>query len=304
MPLEYDAKFRWKALIPVLNEHTMWFHDVLPQVFYPDLVHTNNIMAKPVSFARWLVQAHSDNGIAPEVVEKLSKLHSDLFTASDKLIAESKSGVVKPEYKTFQDFMTVYEEFMFCVRRLENDFMVEESGYDTFTGLRSKNLLKADIERELQRLSRQGRSFCLAVTRIDHFDELEKNYDRGEVNAYIKLVSDLIKLSIRSYDDAYHIGGNEFVLCLKQADMTGGISALDRLRRELERQKITISYTGVPNLLSMSCCIAEPVDGDNVDDLLKNLRKDLEKTGKGGDSVFSYYEMSPLQRYVQESGRA
>ena len=157
----------------------------------------------------------------------------------------------------------------------------------------------SDYEREMSRLRRQGKGFCLAIARIDNFSEIEQHYPDEQSRPLVKLVSDLIKLSIRSFDDAYHMGRGEFVLCLKQTSVSGGFSALERLRRELEVQDIMLDLGTRQMEMSMSCCIAEPVDGDDVHDLLDYLRKDLESTGKRTDRVLEYFELSPLQRYVQ-----
>lgn len=303
MALDYDVKFRWTELLPVLDEHTAWFHDFLNLIFYSDINPQLPTLSKPVSFSQWLVKVKKDEAIQEGVVDHLLRLHNEMFLLSDALLKSAQANKAKPDHKTFHDFMTVYEEFVLSLRRLESDFMLEDSGYDPFTGLRNPANLYADVDREMQRLCRQGRSFCLAIARIDNFDLIEKSYEPQEKKAFIKLVSDLIKLSIRSFDDAYHVNNGEFVLVLKQADIGGGFSALERLRKELESQAISVDINGVSKLLSMSCCIAEPVDGDDIHDLLNNLRADLNSTDKKTDLVLEYFELSPLQRYIQEEAQ-
>jgi len=93
---------------------------------------------------------------------------------------------------------------------------------------------------------------------------------------------------------------------LKQAEVSGGITALERLRRELERQNISlVTQSGEKSLLSMSCCIAEPVEGDDMRELVKNLRLDLESSTQGEvDTVLRYNELSPLQRFIKDGGAA
>lgn len=303
MALDYNVKFRWTKLLPVLDEHTAWFHDFLNLVFYSDTLPAELHLTKPVSFIKWLESAKQDEGVPPEVIDQLLRLHNDLFQNAHELMLFVQSHHKRPDHKMFQSFMTIYEEFILSLRRLENDFMLEDSGYDPFTGLRNPKNLYSDIDREMQRLCRQGRSFCLAIARIDNFKAIQENDNPQEKNAFIKLVSDLIKLSIRSFDDAYHVGDGEFVLSLKQATISGGFSALERLRKELERQKILVTIEGQEKLLSMSCCIAEPVDGDDIESLLENLRADLNRTEKQSDLVLEYFELSPLQRYIQEEAK-
>lgn len=308
MPLEYHKNNteNWDMLIPVLEEHGTWFHDFIEHLFYFSDMPEIQVPQKPTSFAQWVVHANRDKTMQMEIVEKLNALHADLFKMSDMLSAQVKETGRKPGHKQFMSFMTVYEEFMIFVRRLEKDILTEGSGFDSFTGLRHKAMLTTDVKRELDRLARQGKNFCLSLARIDNFVMLQKNTKPDELTAYIKLVADLVKLSIRSFDDAYHMGNGEFTLCLKQTDVTGGISALERLRRELERQKITFrNDDGHEVPLSMSCCIAEPVQGDDVITLLSDLRDDLQTAEElKTDTVLKYHELSPLQRFVKDGGGA
>lgn len=186
------------------------------------------------------------------------------------------------------------------MQRLEHDLIMEESGYDTFTGLRNAKYFKGDVLREMDRLERQGRSFCVALARIDRYDALQKSLNAEEVEAYLKLVAELIKLSVRSFDDAYYMQNGEFVLSLKQTGVSGGFSALDRLRKQLEQKSIIMSLGGQETLLTMSCCVSEPISGDDIDQLLKNLRGNLDDNKRETDAILEYYEMSPLQRFIKE----
>lgn len=301
MPLKYTENNEWQALLPVLEEHGEWFRSAMQCLFYPVEAFKHGEMSKPTSFAQWVVEANRSQKIQPELMEKLTILHQDLLKISDLLINAAKAREVKPEWSDFKKFMTLYEEFMHHIRRLENDLVMEGSGYDSFTGLRSQNMFSHDLERELHRLARRGKSFCVALLKIDHFDLLGTHFSADEVGGYIKLIAGLIKVSIRSFDDAYYLGRDEFMLCLKQADVAGGIRALERLKRELEAQGITIQAPGESDRrLSMSCCIVEPVAEDKADGILQNLRLDLaDSKEQNVDTVLQYHELSPLQRYVQ-----
>lgn len=301
MSLTYKNNKMWAATLPVLEEHTEWFHGLVKSLFYAGEVDVGSLLGKPTSFAQWVSFAERDESIQPEMLERLSVLHSDLFSTSDSLLQSVQQSGQKPSYKSFNTFMTLYEEFLSNVRRLEKDLLLEGNGYDLFTGLRSSKLLSVDVARELDRLARHGKGFCLALARIDNFSVMKENAQKSELDAYIRLVSDLIKLSVRSFDDAYYMPDNEFALCLKQTDITGGVSALERLRKELERQGIQYNDGAGFKPLSISCCIAEPVAGDDVSQLIANLRADLKLSDAAqSDTVLKYHEMSPLQRFMQQ----
>ena len=302
MAVDYHENKHLEALLLVLEDHTSWFHKLIQCLFYSEEADLSDLIKKPTSFAQWFVAAHNDDDLPPEIIENLAALHSDLFKASDILLHNLKESVVKPSFNDFKKILTIYEEFLLYIRRLEKEIFLDGSGFDAFTGLRSKSLIFDDIKRELQRLARQGKAFCVAMIKIDDFDFIQKNVQQDESDGYLKLIASLIKLSIRSFDDAYYIGGDAFVLCLKQADVSGGVSALERLRKELERQDVRLKTDGNSDAaLSMSCCIAEPVVGDDAGDLIENLHLDLSSVEcKKSGSVLEYHELSPLQRYIRE----
>ena len=303
-PLEYEKiNLELDTFGPILQEHGQWFHDLLEHLFYPGEYGADCELEHPTSFAQWVVSVNRDKAVRPEIVERLSALHTDLTSKATSLCENVKQTQEKPEYKKFKELVTLFEEFVFHVRRVEKELLVEESGFDSSTGLRSKTMLNKDVSIEMERLARQGKSFCLALARIDHFDNIIKIAQKSETNGYIKLVASLIKISIRSFDDAYYMEDGVFVLSLKQADITGGFSALERLRKELEFQKISVKILDDQEKpLSMSCCIAEPVIGDDVDELMNNLSEDLaELDMENTDTVLKYRELSALERYAQKS---
>ncbi len=301
MALEYNENKHYKALLPILDDHTEWFHQLVQCLFYPEDNSSVGLMNKPNSFAEWFVYVNREGGMPLEIIEKLAALHADLFALSDILVRTSVEKLEKPIKTDFQKFLTIYEEFFLYIRRLEKDYLLEGGGYDALVGLRNKKLLIPDLNRELQRFSRQGKSFCVALVKIDNFNIIKNNSQQVEVEGYLKLVAGLIKLSIRSFDDAYYLGNDEYALCLKQSVISGGISALERLRQELEGQDVSFRDGDKTVALSMSCCIAEPVSDDNMEELLKNLRLDLKnKEFEKTDTVLEYHELSPLERYVQD----
>ncbi len=302
MPLEYNENTCWTAILPVLDEHATWFNQFVQNLFYVNEELYLDSVPRPTSFSQWVVYANRQEDVSGEIIEKLATLNADLFKSSGSLIDTAKATGQTPPYKNFKDFITLYEEFMIHVRRLEKDMLIEGSGYDSFTGLRSVKMFEADLEKELDRLSRQGKSFCVSLGRIDRYEDIKLSVSPDDLNSYIKLMADLIKLSIRTFDDAYYMGENEFALSLKQADVSGGISALERLRKGLEQQNVKIQLNdGTIIPLSISCCIVEPVIGHKADELIQNLRDDLEGTEQvKTDTVLEYRELSPLQRYIRD----
>src|SRR5690606_12608667 len=108
-----------------------------------------------------------------------------------------------------------------------------ESHVDSLTGLRGRINMDKDLERELARFARDQQPFCIAVGDIDHFKTINDDFGHDAGDKILHDIASIINRSIRSFDDAYRFGGEEFLICLKGADITDGFVVIDRLRREI-----------------------------------------------------------------------
>ncbi len=288
-----ETKNSFNQISSVLDQYTEWYNDILLQLFYP----AQEKVKKPQVPVFSLGTLSTNDTLEIEGIQRLQLLKGDLVKISEELLA----GSSPPPFKNFETFSQVYEEFSNQLRRVEIDRFMDDNGIDVLTGLRSRNAMMSDIARELDRLARRGKPFCLALAQIDNFTKIRESYNLKECNVFIMTVAELIKKSMRSFDDAYRLSNGEFILCLKQTEMSGGLAALERMRKLLERERISVSLDGNAQPLTMSCVIAEPVEGDMQDNLVDNLRHDLASMERTEGAVLEYYEMSPLQRFVKTS---
>lgn len=181
--------------------------------------------------------------------------------------------------------------------------MQTDTGLDVSTGLRSKKAMVIDLEREMERRARRGKPFCLALARIDNYEHIQELVSEERHREIVFAVARLIKKCIRSFDDAYRSGDGEFIMCLKHSDMGGGAAATTRLRRFLEEEQIMIQdEKGRSFPLTMSSCVAEPLPGNSLDELMANMRNDLLRFNNEapGNATLEYFEQSSLSRYIQD----
>jgi diguanylate cyclase len=310
MPLNYELDTHLKVLEAVLDDYTGWFLQVTRRVFYPLDDHSgmNNkggVFVYPPSFESWVKETEKTGSMPPHALKALRELHRDLCSRAELLINGSVKSRLPPPHSEYQKLTVLFEEFTGRIRRQEKDQLLGDSGIDTLTGLRSKDAMEKDIKREMDRLARQGKTFALALVRLDNYDVMRAEMPEQEMNAAIKTVAELVKKSMRSFDDAYRIDNGMFVLSLKQTGTTGGIKALKRLKTELDKSKASYKLKGKETLMTLSSCIGEPSDGEDITAFLENLKKDLDAYNNNKGSVVEYFELSPLQRFIrdQEQGK-
>lgn len=290
-----------QALSTILDEYSGWYGDLLACLFYPTKTSCETLEKIHVIFDEWLSEIKKADIFEMSTLDNVTTMHEDMKSKSAKLLSYVNSTKNQPSFEEFEKLSNTFEVFVNTMRRLEKDSVLEDSGVDVLTGLRSKTVMHDDLARELERLARRGKPFCLALAKIDNYDDIVNQQSREKAREYTKAVSVLIKKSIRSFDDGYRLGNGEFILSLKQADITGGIAALERLKKMLESENMSVLISDEIRSLTMSCCIAEPLPEDSVDELVANLRKDLETSDKDSGTVLEYHEMSDLERYMHES---
>lgn len=303
MALNYEFDNKLKALSPVVDEHADWYGQVVSRTFYPEVYKDEAPIQFPELFKNWLYEIKDDEEfVAKETQAKLLKQHDELHESARKLLGLANTRPGRPERAAYEDFSSRYDEFIAWLRRVEKDAMQAGSGMDPKTGLRSPKAMEHDLAREMERRSRRGKPFCIALARIDHYERISKIQSDEEHEKMIKIIADITKKCIRSFDDAYRATDSEFILSLKQANIVGGNAVIERMKRFMIEAGLTVMDGGKEYPITMSYCIAEPAPGDDVMELMDNMRSDLvryEDDGSGNTSL-EYMELSPLRRYINE----
>jgi diguanylate cyclase (GGDEF)-like protein len=92
--------------------------------------------------------------------------------------------------------------------------------------------------------------FSLAVIDIDYFKQFNDTYGHDKGDQMLKHVSSVIKRSVRSKDLLARWGGEEFVLVFEAKNIDECSKTLERLRKAVENEKLSI------NSLTLSATIS------------------------------------------------
>lgn len=295
----YDLYEELGALGTLLYDYHGWHTAVMENVCYPNDIN-RSVPDMPSLFIESLKSIPQED-ISKQTraaLKMLDEQHHMLDAIASELIDASKAKDPKA-HAQFTNFSELFREFMKGLQKTCQSLILEEWGLDVLTGLKNKRAMYAELSQEMERLSRHGQAFSLAIARIDDYEEIRINFGDEEADKITKQAAGFVRSALRSFDGAYNVGNGEFVLSLKQASIVGGQKALERLRIELENANVTYNLGGVDCRLSMSCCVAEPLPEDDLEQLLEGLRKDLSGHKADEGAVLTYIEMSPLQQFVK-----
>jgi diguanylate cyclase (GGDEF)-like protein len=227
-------------------------------------------------------------------------LHDALFEQNANVLKCAQALQTDPgNSDVFSDFLKLSATFMQTLSNVEQLIFQEEAGYDLETKLKNAAQMDKELAIEMERLSRGGPEFSLALALIDDFD-LIKEHDSAKADEAIKMAAKAMLECLRPFDDAYYVDENEFVICLKQTQVSGGLRAFERLEEYLDETTLSYNADGKQKKVTMSCCVSEPVADDDLSIHLQNLREDTKSIDKSqGAAAFTFQELSPLQRYMK-----
>jgi diguanylate cyclase (GGDEF)-like protein/PAS domain S-box-containing protein len=124
-------------------------------------------------------------------------------------------------------------------KRLEED-LVRQATTDPLTGISNRRYFMTLFESEFVRASRTAHPLTLLMLDIDHFKLVNDNYGHDVGDLAIKSLADICTQSIRQYDTAARIGGEEFLILLPQTSLDLALVVAERVRTAVQNHAIAL----------------------------------------------------------------
>jgi diguanylate cyclase (GGDEF)-like protein len=147
--------------------------------------------------------------------------------------------------------------------------------------LRTRTGLQEDFNREMNRYINAKTPFTLAMVDIDHFKNVNDSFGHDTGDRVLVGVANTLLRHIRTYDDAYRMGGEEFLLILKGLDSDGAEKVLERLRAAIARAELK-APDGTPLHVTASFGHVMVGEGKTMDELLQLSDAALYKAKREG----------------------
>src|SRR5262249_7748713 len=116
------------------------------------------------------------------------------------------------------------------VEQYEHDLRLLRSIAETdmLTSLLNRRAFLVAANEAMNHFRRTERPLAALMIDIDHFKRVNDTFGHAAGDAVIKRVGETIATSLRSFDKAGRIGGEEFVVLLREADESGAHEAAAR----------------------------------------------------------------------------
>jgi diguanylate cyclase (GGDEF)-like protein len=145
--------------------------------------------------------------------------------------------------------------------------VLKMSRIDPLTGLFNRSQLFMMLEQEVQRTRRSERGFCVLMIDLDGLKVVNDTYGHHRGDEVLRLLGGVIRRSIRTLDNAYRLGGDEFLVLLPETDFVGAFVVAEKIRAGAEEVGLTAG--GGELLTSVSIGLVScPEDGSSGEELM------------------------------------
>jgi diguanylate cyclase (GGDEF)-like protein len=160
--------------------------------------------------------------------------------------------------------------------------------HDVLTGALNRRSLAEMITDELQRSSRTGQPFCLAVIGVDHLKDVNQAFGHDAGDAVLKTITREAVGLLRTLDRFGRIEGDVFGIVLPNTWLQKGTLALERLHA------LVAGYDWEPHTpghkVNFSTGLTSNAPAENAEKMLKRALEGLAQAKKDGRNRIAIIE--------------
>ena len=209
------------------------------------------------------------------------------YTISNDLtlvLTITTKGVEKTEYartitSDIEDYITTARPAIMSKKLMQT--LNKMARVDQLTDMYNRKFLDEFVDISVPQAIRAGTSFGVMMIDIDYFKMINDNYGHDVGDEAIRIVSRVIKKSIRKADMAIRYGGEEFLVLLHNCEEENIIKIAQTIRTEFSRQKIHANEDTFFKTLSVGCS-SFPKDSDSIWKCIKFADMSLYQAKEGG----------------------
>ncbi len=135
-----------------------------------------------------------------------------------------------------------------------------EAVIDPLTAMLNRKALATRVEELRQQAEVLGAPISIVMIDVDHFKRVNDTIGHGGGDAVLQDIAYLIRKEMRSFELAYRLGGEEFVVLLPGANIDQACSLADRLRQAVEEMRFAEGAD-----VTISCGVSGSAEGAPFD---------------------------------------
>lgn len=161
---------------------------------------------------------------------------------------------------------------------------------DKLTGLANRHYFDQKLREEVEYADEANAALNVLMFDLDNFKSFNDTYGHMSGDKLLSLFADIIKQCIRKSDIPVRYGGEEFLILIRDLDIFIARNVGERIRRQLEKQRIYVGSGENKKKVSVSCGIAQyPYHSKNIKQVIEFADQALyhaKETGKNAVVVY------------------
>lgn len=168
---------------------------------------------------------------------------------------------------------------------------------DKLTGLANRHYFDQKLEEETLYAEYSGKPLNVLMFDLDNFKVFNDSYGHIEGDKLLSLFGNIILQSIRKTDIPVRYGGEEFIILIRDLDLSMAKNVGNRIRYQLERINMNLeNKKNSTKKVTVSCGIAQfPMHSNNIKEVIQYADQALyyaKETGK--NKVICYDEVMEI----------
>ena len=185
-----------------------------------------------------------------------------IMTATEPLVS-ADYGTVHVSSQLQRTFLLFASTLVTTLIVFRMQRLVQMSGTDGLTGLPNRSFLNHRVPHLIAESRSEGDTLCLALLDLDYFKRINDELGHQAGDRALRHIVENLRLELRRDEPLLRVGGEEFVLLLRQP-VGAAWERLDYLRRQLQARPFVPEEGAEPRVLTFSaglaCCPADAVD--------------------------------------------
>jgi len=167
---------------------------------------------------------------------------------------------------------------------------------DPLTRASNKRGFEESFSKEFAFARRHGRVLSVIALDVDHFKRVNDTHGHAAGDAVLRRLAEVVSAGIRCEDVFARVGGEEFVVLLRDITLADSFECADRLRRSVERADFETDGRRIPVTISVGVATLVPSVHTSHGALLEAADKALYEAKSSGRNRVCLAEPISQQR--------
>jgi diguanylate cyclase (GGDEF)-like protein len=140
-----------------------------------------------------------------------------------------------------------------------NQKLLTLANTDPLTDLLNRRVMLESIEKE--KVDKGGANFSLIMVDVDNFKQINDEFGHEGGDFVLRRLSELIRMSVRSYDLVSRWGGDEFLIMLLETDLSNCQRVAEKLRLRVVNSPFVYHMEDIPVTITLGISVCNKDSG-------------------------------------------